>query len=61
MPATTRRFAVMNLVLRGIEADFGPEHADINDVINKAVLKARKVGAPALPSGDGEPVDWNNR
>jgi type I restriction enzyme M protein len=26
--ATTRRLAVMNLALRGIEADIGPEHAD---------------------------------
>ena len=26
--ATTRRLAVMNLSLRGIEVDFGPEHAD---------------------------------
>ena len=26
--ATTRRLAVMNLALRGIEVDFGPEHAD---------------------------------
>jgi type I restriction enzyme M protein len=26
--ATTRRLAVMNLALRGIEADVGPEHAD---------------------------------
>ena len=26
--ATTRRLTVMNLALRGIEADFGPEHAD---------------------------------
>ncbi len=26
--ATTRRLAVMNLALRGIEADFGPEHED---------------------------------
>ncbi len=26
--ATTRRLAVMNLALRGIEADFGSEHAD---------------------------------
>ena len=26
--ATTRRLAVMNLAIRGIEADFGPEHAD---------------------------------
>jgi len=25
--ATTRRLAVMNLAIRGIEADFGPEHA----------------------------------
>src|SRR5207237_6654096 len=26
--STTRRLAVMNLALRGIEADIGPEHAD---------------------------------
>jgi len=26
--ATTRRLAVMNLAIRGIEADLGPEHAD---------------------------------
>ena len=26
--ATTRRLAVMNLAIRGIEANFGPEHAD---------------------------------
>ena len=26
--ATTRRLAVMNLALRGIQVDFGPEHAD---------------------------------
>ena len=26
--ATTRRLTVMNLALRGIEVDFGPEHAD---------------------------------
>lgn len=26
--ATTRRLAIMNLALRGIEADLGPEHAD---------------------------------
>lgn len=26
--ATTRRLAVMNFALRGIEADFGPEHGD---------------------------------
>ncbi|MGH7944234.1 MAG: N-6 DNA methylase, partial [Opitutaceae bacterium] len=26
--ATTRRLAVMNLALRGIDANFGPEHAD---------------------------------
>ncbi|HEX2855520.1 MAG TPA: SIR2 family protein, partial [Opitutaceae bacterium] len=31
----------------------------INDVIKKSVLNARKAAAPALPSGDGEPVDWN--
>jgi len=26
--ATTRRLAIMNLAIRGIEADFGPGHAD---------------------------------
>ena len=26
--STTRRLAIMNLALRGIEADFGPENAD---------------------------------
>lgn len=26
--ATTRRLAIMNLAIRGVEADFGPEHAD---------------------------------
>jgi type I restriction enzyme M protein len=26
--STTRREAIMNLALRGIRADFGPEHAD---------------------------------
>ncbi len=26
--ATTRRLAIMNLAIRGIDADFGPEHAD---------------------------------
>src|SRR5262249_57700951 len=26
--ATTRRLAIMTLAIRGIEADFGPEHAD---------------------------------
>ena len=26
--ATTRRLAIMNLAIRGLEADFGPEHAD---------------------------------
>ena len=27
--ATTRRLAVMNLALRGIESDFAPERADM--------------------------------
>lgn len=26
--STTRRLAIMNLAIRGVEADFGPEHAD---------------------------------
>lgn len=26
--STTRHLAIMNLAIRGIEADFGPEHAD---------------------------------
>ncbi len=31
----------------------------INDVIRKAVLKARKDTAPVIASGDGDTTDWN--
>lgn len=30
-----------------------------NNVIRKAVLRARKAGAPPLDSGDGKPQDWH--
>ena len=31
----------------------------LNSVIQKAVLKARKAKAPELPTGDGNPDDWD--
>ena len=43
----TRLLAVMNLALRGIEADFGPEHAD---TFRRALIEADLVGCMvALP------------
>ena len=43
----TPRLAVMNLALRGIEADFGPEHAD---TFRRALIEADLVdGMVALP------------
>ena len=38
----TRRLAVMNLALRGLEADFGPEHAD---TFRRALIEADLVDA----------------
>ena len=40
---TTRRLAVMNLALRGIEADFGPEHADTFRSVQHPDLRADYV------------------
>jgi len=52
---TTRRLAVMNLALRGIEADFGPEHADTFRRDLHADLKADYVIANP-PFNDS---DWH--
>ncbi len=43
--ATTRRLAIMNLAIRGIEADFGPEHADTfrRDLRGGCVLSRLKL------------------
>lgn len=55
--ATTRRLAVMNLALRGIEADFGLEHADTFRHDLHADLRADYVIANP-PFNDS---DWNRR
>ena len=55
--ATTRRLAVMNLALRGIEADFGPEHADTFRRDVHPDLRADYVIANP-PFNDS---DWNRR
>ncbi len=54
---TTRRLAVMNLALRGIEADFGPEHADTFRRDLHPDLKADYVLANP-PFNDS---DWHRR
>ncbi|HEY1768698.1 MAG TPA: class I SAM-dependent DNA methyltransferase [Chthoniobacterales bacterium] len=41
--STTRRLAVMNLALRGIEADFGPEHADTVGMSNCEVRMTKRI------------------
>jgi len=41
--ATTRRLAIMNLAIRGIEADFGPEHADTFRNVQHPDLRADYV------------------
>ncbi len=55
--STTRRLAVMNLALRGIEADFGPEHADTFRRDLHPDLRADYVLANP-PFNDS---DWNRR
>lgn len=55
--ATTRRLAVMNLALRGIEADFGAEHADSFRRDLHPDLRADYVLANP-PFNDS---DWNRR
>ncbi len=56
--ATTRRLAIMNLAIRGIEADFGPEHAntfrrDLHPDLRAAILlprccSVRRVNSQAM-------------
>jgi type I restriction enzyme M protein len=55
--ATTRRLAVMNLAIRGIEADFGPEQADTFRRDLHPDLRADYVIANP-PFNDS---DWNRR
>jgi type I restriction enzyme M protein len=56
--ATTRRLAMMNLAIRGIEADFGPEHADTFRRDLHKDLKANFVLAnPPFNDSDWHRVD----
>jgi len=56
--ATTRRLAIMNLAIRGIEADFGPEHADTFRRDLHKDLKAHFVLAnPPFNDSDWHRVD----
>jgi len=56
--ATTRRLAIMNLAIRGIEADFGPEHADTFRRDLHKDLKAQFVLAnPPFNDSDWHRVD----
>lgn len=56
--ATTRRLAIMNLAIRGIEADFGPEHADTFRRDLHKDLKAQFVIAnPPFNDSDWHRVD----
>jgi len=56
--ATTRRLAIMNLAIRGIEADFGPEHADTFRRDLHKDLKAQFVLAnPPFNDSDWHCVD----
>jgi type I restriction enzyme M protein len=48
--STTRRLAIMNLAIRGIEADFGPEHADTFHVSRLAWVRTC-IGPPNRRSG----------
>jgi type I restriction enzyme M protein len=45
---TTRRLAVMNLALRGIEADFGPEHANASAVAAMGDAKLKVIAAELI-------------
>ena len=50
--ATTRRLAVMNLALRGIEADFGPANPPFNvNAVDKERLKDRVGSNRTFPFG----------
>jgi type I restriction enzyme M protein len=55
--ATTRRLAIMNLAIRGIEADIGKEHADTFRNVQHPDLRADYVLANP-PFNDS---DWNRR
>jgi len=56
--STTRRLALMNLAIRGIEADFGPEHADTFRRDLHKDLKAQFVLAnPPFNDSDWHRVD----
>ena len=56
--ATTRRLAIMNLAIRGIEADFGPEQADTFRRDLHKDLKAQFVIAnPPFNDSDWHRVD----
>jgi type I restriction enzyme M protein len=55
---TTRRLAIMNLAIRGIEADFGPEHADTFRRDLHKDLKAQFILAnPPFNDSDWHRVD----
>jgi type I restriction-modification system DNA methylase subunit len=55
----TRRLAAMNLALRGIEADFGPEHADTFRNVQHPDLRADFVIANALRDSASNPSKPN--
>jgi type I restriction enzyme M protein len=60
--STTRRLAIMNLAIRGIEADFGPEHADTFRRDLHKDLKAQFVIAnPPFNDSDWHRVDDDAR
>ena len=43
--STTRRLAMMNLAIRGIEGDLGPEHASKREAATKTNLKGLGYGS----------------
>ena len=56
--ATTRRLAVMNLAIRGIEADFGPEHADtFRRDLHKDLRAQFVIANPPFNDSDWHRVD----
>jgi type I restriction enzyme M protein len=56
--ATTRRLAIMNLAIRGIEADIGKEHADTFRNVQHPDLRADYVLAnPPFNADDGDPFE----
>jgi type I restriction enzyme M protein len=60
--ATTRRLAVMNLAIRGIEADFGPEHADtFRRVLHKDLKADFVIANPPFNDSDWHRVEEDVR